>query len=213
MSSKANTARDGNVRIPMVDMGSLSDAQEKVYEKIVAGKRGKIVGPLRAALHSPELADRWQALGEFLRFDTELPKQISELAIISTGRYWNCQLEWVIHAGIAADAGLASDIIESIGTAQAPLFDDPLQSAVYEFTRELLEFGRVSNDVYQAVHGAVGTVALVELTGVIGYYTMVAMTLNAHDVPVPDDEKAPRLDLPKGVALMQPSRLPAARAE
>jgi 4-carboxymuconolactone decarboxylase len=198
--------------MPMADAGRLTDAQREVYNKIIAGKRGKIVGPLRVALHSPELANRWQALGEFLRFDTGLAPQISELAIICTGRYWNCQLEWFIHAGIAKEAGIASDIIESIRIAQAPHFDDTVQRSVYEFSRELLEFGQVNDSVYQNVLAALGVVALVELTALIGYYSMVAMTLNAHDVPLPEGATGLPTDLPQGSTLVRPTGLPPGRA-
>ena len=63
-------------RIPLVTPESLTADQRVVYDKIVAGPRQKIVGPLRAALHSPELADRWQHLGEFLRYRTSLPARL-----------------------------------------------------------------------------------------------------------------------------------------
>lgn len=210
MSSDPDQLLGGQARIPMADLGHLSAAQDAVLGKIISGKRGKLVGPLRVALHSPELADRWQALGEFLRFDTALPARISELAIIATGRYWNCQLEWVIHSGIAAEAGLGAGIIESIRNAQTPVFDDPLQKSVYDFARELLEYGRASDGVYNELLSLIDAAALVELTAVIGYYTMVAMTLNAHQVPLPDDETSARLDLPKGDGMLKPTLLPLA---
>jgi 4-carboxymuconolactone decarboxylase len=182
-------------------------AQSKVYDKIISGKRGKIVGPLRAALHSPKLADRWQALGEFLRFETSLPAHISELAIICAGRYWNCQLEWAIHSGIAEEAGLTDEVIESIREAQAPDFDDHLQGAVYDFSRELLEYGQVSDAVYHELLGLIDVAALVELTAVIGYYSMVALMLNVHQVPLPENENGSLLDLPDDSELRVPTRL------
>lgn len=210
MSSNPDNVLGRQARIPMADLGQLSGAQNAVLDKIISGKRGKIVGPLRVVLHSPKLADRWQALGEFLRYDTALPLRISELAIIATGRYWNCQVEWVIHSGIAAEAGLAADVIESIRKAQIPVFDDSLQKCVYEFARELLEFGRASDSVYNQLLAHIDAAALVELTGVIGYYSMVAMTLNVHEVPLPEDQDSTPLDLPEDGVMMKPTILPAA---
>ena len=210
MSSDADTNLPGAGRIPMADSGQMSEAQQCVYDKIVSGKRGRIVGPLRAALHSPELADRWQMLGEFLRYGTQLPAQLSELAIIVTGRFWNCQLEWLIHAEVARKEGLDAEIIESIRTAQSPAFSAPLDAAVYEYTRELLEFGQVSDSTYRALLTLTDEVSVVELTGVIGYYSMVAMTLNAHQVPLPEDEPGSLLELPGDVELLKPTRLPRA---
>ena len=66
---------------------------------MVSGPRGELRGPLRAALHRPELADKWQQLGELLRYRTSLPARLNELAILVTARPWHCQLEWHIHEG------------------------------------------------------------------------------------------------------------------
>ncbi len=209
MSSEPDIhARHGG-RIAMADDSPMTDRQREVYEKIVSGKRGRVVGPLRAVLHSPELAERWQALGEYLRYNTSLPVQLSELAIVMTGRFWNCQVEYVIHARIAAEAGLDQDVIESIRRAQSPVFADAQQHAVYEYTRELLAHGQATDARYTDLLGEIGAGALVELTGLVGYYTMVAMTLNAHDVPLPDNETATRLDLSTRGRLLEPTNLPA----
>ena len=193
MSSDPNETPHVNARIPMADEGPLDARQREVLEDIVSGKRGKIVGPLRALLHSPELANRWQKLGEFLRYDTGLPPLLSELAIIMTGRYWQSQVEWVIHARVAKEAGLSGSVVEAIRTSVAPLFDDEVQFAVYEFTRELLQHGNVSDATYGKLAVHFDAESLVELSSVISYYTMVAMILNVHQVPVPSDEKETRL--------------------
>ena len=198
-------------RIPMIDPERLSDSQQAVYDRIVSGARGVIVGPLRVALHSPELADRWQSLGEFLRFNTRLPKVESELAIIVTGRYWNAQVEWSIHAGIALDCGVPPEVVEAIRCAQPPEFEDRRQALVYEFARRLLEYGQVDDEIYQALYDLTDKYYLVELTALIGYYSLVAMTLNVHRVPLPENLSAPALDLPETGALMHPTRLPACK--
>ena len=196
-------------RITMPDDGPMSPEQDAVYQKIVSGKRGKIVGPLRPLLHSPELADRVQSLGEYVRYDTTLPQQLSELTIICVGRYWNCQLEWSIHADIAVDAGVDIDIVEAIRKAEPPTLQNPKQIAVYEFTRELLEFGQVSEAAHKNALSLLGEKSLVELTGIIGYYTMIAMTLNAHHVPLPEKGKIRLLELPATLDKLKPTCLPA----
>lgn len=198
-------------RMPMVDPGDLSPAQQEVYEKIVGGKRGRLAGPLHVALHVPELAERWSAFGEYVRFEGELPQRVRELAIISVARFWNSQVEWAIHSRIAADEGLEPEIIEAIRRGDAPEFDDELQALVYEFMRQLLEYGQVSDGAYRALHERIGTTALVELTGVAGYYSLVAMTLNVHKVPAPEDADAALLEHPDGTTARHPTRLPSCR--
>jgi len=174
------------VRIPLLPEDGLSPEQQAIYDKIASGPRGAVVGPMRAALHSPELADRWQALGEFLRFRSCLPARLSELTILICGRYWNSDVEWYIHVDAGLKAGLSRTVIEAIRSAQPPEFTHDDEAVVYDYTRVLLQDGRVSDAVYQAAFEALGKVGIVELTALVGYYTMVSMTLNAHHVPLPD---------------------------
>lgn len=169
----------------------MSPEQRRVYENIIDGPRGRLVGPLRAALHSPELADRWQRLGEFLRYRTSLPLRVAELAILVCARRWNSHLEWHVHSQAALQAGVPDSTIDAIKSGDAPRIDDEDDAAVYEYTRQIQLYGRVSDDVYRYVWSKWGAVGIVELTAVIGYYTMVAMTLNAHEIPLPDNALPP----------------------
>lgn len=173
-------------RIPLPDPATMSPDQRAVYDTVVSGPRGAVIGPLRAALHSPELADRWQKLGEFLRYRTCLPKRLNELAILVTARRWNAELEWVVHAEAALTAGLAPAVVDAIRDGRPPGFSDPDEAEVYAFVREIQLSGRVGDAAYQAVRERWSERGVVELTALVGYYTMVAMTLNAHRIPLPD---------------------------
>jgi 4-carboxymuconolactone decarboxylase len=172
-------------RIPFPDEGDLSPEQMRVIEKIVAGPRGILVGPLRAALHRPDLADAWQHFGAMLRYDTSLPPRLSELAIIVTARRWNSQLEWHVHAAAALKAGLPAPVVDAILAGEAPGFADETEAEIYEFTRELQLTGQVADATYERVKDRWGALGVVELTTLIGYYTLVSMTLNAHHIPLP----------------------------
>jgi len=178
-------------RIPFPQPETMTPAQREVYDRIVAGPRGRLVGPLRAALHNPELADRWQALGALLRFGTSLPPRVSELAIVVTARRWNSQIEWHIHARAAADAGVSADVLDAIRERRPPAFETSADEVVYEYARQLQESGRVDPTLYATALEHWGVAGVVELTAVIGYYTMVSMTLNAHEIPMPDDALEP----------------------
>ncbi|MGV2861238.1 carboxymuconolactone decarboxylase family protein [Achromobacter sp. AGC39] len=195
-------------RIPLPSPDSMTDDQKRVYEKIVSGPRGRLVGPLRAALHSPELAERWQALGALLRFGTSLPPRVSELAIVVTARRWNSQIEWHIHAQAARAAGIADAVLDAIQARKTPAFDTRDDEIVYEFSRQLQETGQVDPALYAEAVARWQAVGVVELTAVIGYYTMVSMTLNAHDIPMPDEAPAP-LDIPRQDGAPALSRLAA----
>lgn len=173
-------------RIPFPRPEDMNAAQKAVYEKIVSGPRGTLVGPLRAALHNPSLADAWQALGQVLRYETSLPRKLNELAILVTARHWNSELEWTIHADAARTAGLDQAVMEAIRTCQVPEFTNEEEREVYEFSRELVEQGKAGDLAYAAVLDRWGAIGAVELSAVVGYYSMVAMTLNNHGIPLPD---------------------------
>ena len=101
-------------RIPLPSPEEMNPAQRRVHDSVISGPRGTLIGPLRAAIHNPDLAERWSALGEILRFRTSLPKRLSELAILVTGRRWTSQVEWWVHARAAAEAGLASSATKRV---------------------------------------------------------------------------------------------------
>jgi 4-carboxymuconolactone decarboxylase len=186
MNQQTETNVDkGRISFPVPE--TMTAAQLEVYEQIVSGPRRTLVGPLRAALHNPVLADRWQRLGQVLRFETSLPKHLNELAILVTARRWNSPLEWAIHAGDADRAGLDPAITEAIRACSQPDFNsDETAREIYNYSCELLQKGDVSEETYAAIIARWGEVGAVELTAVIGYYSMVAMTLNVHRVPLPE---------------------------
>ncbi|MYZ47147.1 carboxymuconolactone decarboxylase family protein [Propylenella binzhouense] len=171
-------------RIPLPDRAQMSPQQQKVYDEVVKGPRGMMVGPLRAVIHSPELADRWQRLGEFVRYRTVLPVDLKELAIIASAKRWNSEVEWGVHARAAKEAGVADRVVDAIRDGNEPHLDESAAD-VYKFTCQLQMSGEVEDETYRAVLRRWGNRGIVELTALIGYYTMVAMMLNAHRVPLP----------------------------
>lgn len=174
-------------RIPLPTTESLTSAQRRVYDAIVVGPRGGVRGPFLAALHSPDLADKWQQLGELLRYRTSLAPRLSELAILVTARRWDCQFEWYAHEPHALSGGLAAATINDIRHGRTPQFVNADEQVVFDYTSELHEHRTVSAQTHGRLVRALGIVGVVELTALIGYYTMVAMTLNAHEILPPHD--------------------------
>ena len=183
-------------RISIFPTDTMSPEQRAVHDKIVSGPRGRIQGPLRAALHNPELADKWQALGALLRYGTTLSPRLSELAILVTGRACNSPFEWYAHRAEAEKAGIEQPVIEAIlaGTEPSGLSAD--DAAIYHYAVELNRHNSVSDASYGAALARFGERTVVELTALVGYYTMVAMTLNCHEIPLPEGV-APAFALPQ----------------
>jgi 4-carboxymuconolactone decarboxylase len=166
----------------------MTPAQRRVADAAVSGKRGRIPAPLRAWLHSPEMGDRAQSLGEFLRYDTSLGPVLAELAILVTARFWASHFEWYAHKRDGLKAGIDPAIIDAIATRRLPIFPDPKMQIVYDYATILHNQHRVPTDLHHTAVAALGETGVVELVGLLGYYTMVAMTLNAFEIGLPEGE-------------------------
>jgi 4-carboxymuconolactone decarboxylase len=151
---------------------------------------------LRAALYNADLAERWQALGELLRYNTSLTTRQSELAILVTGRACESPFEWYAHRLEAEKAGIEAGIIEAILARTEILGLSGDDEVVVRYATELNRRNSVSEPTYADALSRLGARTIVELTALVGYYTMVAMTLNAHEIPLPEGVE-PAFDLPQ----------------
>lgn len=192
-------------RLPYLTPDQLDDRQREVYDALITGPRanpqrpgggmaredGALIGPFNAMLHAPDVGDVVQQLGAALRFQTSLPRNLLELAVITTAREWTAQFEWWAHARMAAGAGVDPAVIDAVRERREPDFSDPAEATVYRFCRELLDTRRVSDETYAAVEAIIGTRGLVELTMLQGYYGLVSMILNVAEVPLPEGVDEP----------------------
>lgn len=182
------------MRLRDLALHDMDPHQARVATAAASGKRGRVPAPLRAWLHSPEFGDRAQRLGEFLRYDTTLPPALSELAILVTARAWTAHYEWFAHKREALAAGLDPAIIDAIAHRRPPPLPDPQARAVYDYATALHTHHRIPGSVHDAALAALGERGTVELVGLLGYYTLVAMTLNAFEIGLPEGETS---DLPE----------------
>jgi 4-carboxymuconolactone decarboxylase len=177
-------------RFPPPGLTPLTAAQQAVYDATRAGRRGTVPANVLAWLPSPEFAGRAARLGEFVRYETSLPPRLSELAILVVARHWSCQYEWAVHAGEAVRAGVADQVIADIAAGRVPDIAGEAR-VVHDVARSVAASSELDDATFAAGEAALGRQGLVELVGLVGYYTMVAMTLNAFAVPAP--QGAPRL--------------------
>ena len=192
-------------RLATLTPDQLNDAQRQLYESIISGPRanpqrpggglahedGSLIGPFNAMLYAPDVGEAVQRLGAALRFQTSLPRNLLELAILVTGREWTAQFEWWAHARMAAEAGVDGAIIEAVRERRRPTFSDDDEAAVYDLCRELLDTRRVSDARYDAVRTIVGEQGVAELVMLQGYYGLVSMVLNVFEVPLPEGVEEP----------------------
>lgn len=173
-------------RLPDLAPEDMTPEQRKVYDAVVAGPRGRPAGPIMAWLRSPTVAMQAQELGATIRFRNSLPDRLKELGILVTGRFWHAQFEWYAHCRIAREVGLAESYIEALEAERRPDFGtDDEAAAIYDFAHALVYKHRVPAAAYDAVVAKFGEQGAVDLVATCGYYSLVAMTLNAFEVPLP----------------------------
>jgi 4-carboxymuconolactone decarboxylase len=172
-------------RVPPIDLEAMTPAQRDVFARIHES-RGSVEGPFTMLLHVPELADRVQRLGAYLRYETALDGDLAETAVLATSRAWGNAFEWETHEPLARRAGVPDVVVEAL---RADADFSPLPDRyriVGAYARELARSGHVPDEVYEASNALLGRSATVELTVLVGYYTLLAMTLNAHRVGLGD---------------------------
>ena len=180
-------------RLKPLPESEMSEAQLKAARELASGPRGRINpnGPNFALLRSPDLMSRTQKVGEYLRFASSIPPRLNEFAILITARQWNAQIEWNAHHELAIKAGLspavAADLLQ--GKRPAGMKDD--EAIVYDFCKEIHDNKAVSDATYNAVVQKFGERGVMDLIGVTGYYTMLAMVLNVTRIALPEGTPPP----------------------
>ncbi len=165
-------------------------------EAIVGGPRGGQRGPFQAWLRSPEVADRFQKVGEYVRFGSTIPPALNELAILVTAREWTAQYEWYAHHALAMEAGLSPAIAEAIARGERPSGMSADEGVIYDFCVGLHRERAVSDAAYEGVVERFGEGGVIDLIAACGYYVAVAMTLNVARVPLPEGVAPPLAPLP-----------------
>jgi 4-carboxymuconolactone decarboxylase len=178
-------------RLPRFDASNATPEQKAVLDEILSGPRGNLNGPFLGWIHSPELAQQAQRLGAFCRYRTGLPLRLSELAILVTAARWQAQAEWYIHYPIALEAGVAQVDAEAIRLGRQPSFANSDDALIYAFASELYDTKRVSDATYAAAVTRFGHEVTINLVGLLGYYALVAMTLNVFDMRAQGQETLP----------------------
>ena len=178
------------MRLTDLAEADMSEAQKRVAANATAGKRGRVPAPLRAWLHSPEMGDRAQHLGEFLRYDTSLGPYLAELAILVTARFWTAHYEWYAHKKLGLAAGIAPAVADAIASRRVPDLPDDKARLVYDYATTLHRDRTVSPEMHDRAVALLGEQGVVELVGLLGYYTLVSMTLNAFEIGLPEGERS-----------------------
>ena len=176
-------------RVPDIALEEMTAEQRRVYQEIGGARGGVVRGPFALWLRTPEIADRANQFGNALRLGGKLDKRLFELMVLVVARHWSAQYEWFVHEKSGLEAGLTQAVVDAIRARRAPAFAREDERLVYDTITEINETHTLSQPAYDRALAALGLELLIELIAAAGFYTMVAMTLNAFDAPVPGGKR------------------------
>ena len=131
---------------------------------------------------------RGQKGGEYLRFESELPGRIKELAILIVARHWSQGYEWSFHLPLALKAGIGRATAEAIAEGRRPARLTSVERAAYDLLDQLHTHKAVDDEIYRRAELAFGEQGVVDLVGFAGYYALLAMTMNVARTPADEAE-------------------------
>ena len=173
-------------RMPPIPDAQMTAAQKQVVADVMAGPRKHLVGPFIPMLRSPDFMSRLQKTGEYLRFNSAFEPRLSEMVILITARLWTQNFEWYAHDPIAEKAGLKRATIDAIAEGRRPTTMADDEAIVWDFLDELSRTRQVSDVTYQRTLKAFGERGVIDLVGIHGYYSLLAMVLNVSQAPIPE---------------------------
>lgn len=182
-------------RLPFITDHQLDDDQRAIWEGVTNGLRGPssrliteeggLAGPFNAALHAATTGRHVTALGEALRFHSQVDARLLELAICTTGAHWRSNFEWFAHRPLAERAGIEPAVLDAIEVGDVPTFARDDEAAVFALSRALLDDGRMNDATYGEAERHLGHRGVVEIVQAVGYYCLISFTLNAFEIDLP----------------------------
>jgi 4-carboxymuconolactone decarboxylase len=172
-------------RLPPLAPEHWTAEQRACAEEIIAGPRRALIEPFVPMLRSPELCVHAQRMGEYLRYRSAIGLRLSELAILLTARHWDQQVEWSIHAPIALREGVSRAVVDAIAERREPVFERGDERLVHAVVQQSLIDRRVSDATWAEAVQAMGEQGVVDLLGIVGYYTLLSFLMNGAQTPPP----------------------------
>lgn len=176
------------MRIKPLEHEELDDLQLRIVADIERGPRGRAGDLMRLWLHSPYLADHVQKVGGYFRDGTPVPRRVVEMVILIVAYHWRCDVEWYVHAPIAAKQGLDATVIEAIRRGKKPSLDDAALECVYDFTSALLETRSAPGEAVDRLIAVYGKAGFIDISILIGHYIHGAIVINASGLRPPEDK-------------------------
>jgi 4-carboxymuconolactone decarboxylase len=181
-------------RLPIANRESVPEDQRANFDAMVQ-ELGSVprYGPGSVMIHVPKAHQLATALNHYLRNESSLPKKIQELAMLVTARALDCQHIWNAHAASARQAGVRSETVDAVRDRKELTHVPPDEAAVVRYGQEFFRTHHVSRGAFQAALEQFGRQGVIELSLIMGNYSLLALLINTFDTDLPPDRTEPLL--------------------
>jgi 4-carboxymuconolactone decarboxylase len=194
-------------RMPPIPDEQMTDAQRKVAADIAAGPRGRVEGPYWPILRSPGLTAPLQKVGEYYRYHCPLDRKLNEMAALITARWWSQQFVWDVHILQALEAGLTPAVAEAIAEGRRPTGMTADEEILWDFLAEVLATQGAADPTYERARAQFGEAGIVDILGIVGYYTTLALIMNVARTPLLESRRLPINPLPLRIRSLESNPL------
>jgi alkylhydroperoxidase family enzyme len=191
-------------RLPWLEPEALSDEQRVLYDVIVGGPRGqgprafpltdeagRLNGPFNAMLMNPEVGTAVQELGAAIRYRSSLPDRARELAILELAVLRRCAFEWYAHERVGRNVGLTADELEALRTGKPCATFSGQETLVRRLVDAIVKKRDLDDALFDEAQRELGEQMLTDLIALVGYYDLLALSLQLWRTPLPGDAPSP----------------------
>jgi 4-carboxymuconolactone decarboxylase len=179
VSTIATIAARAEERLPTIPPAQYTEEQKQAAADFESARKVPVFGPFEPLMYSPQVMSQARAMGDYLRYKSAIGNTLSELVILMTARAWTQDYEWAVHYPIALKAGIRKEVADDIAVGRRPTAMSPDEETVFDFTSELLTNKQVSDATFKRAKARLGMKGVVDMTGIVGYYTFLAMQLTS----------------------------------
>lgn len=177
------------------DPSKLSPADLELYNEMLERREAHgagFDGPYAALMNHPQLCQRVEDLGFYLKFQGSLPRDIYQFVVLSVARSTGAAFEWIDHVAHAEAAGVPLPVIDALqrdgvkdGAFEAPY------DLVVKILAHTLAWKHVPEILQDDAIQRFGMEGFVELVVLSGFYQMFAAINQGFGVALPEGAAKP----------------------
>ena len=188
------------MRLPLIPPAELTDEQKPLYESMREGiasnfnlflverEDGALMGPWNPWLHEPRIGKAIWDLTLAMTAAASLPDNIRQIAILAVGARFDAAYEIYAHIAVAEHEGMTPARLATLVADIKPADLAPTESIAFDVAYALVRGGTLPEPIYRLGVDTFGQHGMNELIYLVGLYSLVSVTLNAYNVPVPERE-------------------------